>query len=292
VFQLPDFTDLKLAALNATANSVVITDAVGTILWVNPAFTTLTGYEAKEVIGKNPRLLKSGQVNLQTYQQLWSTILSGQVWSGQLINKRKDGSVYVEEETITPIKTEKLVTHFIAIKQDVTGRVNTEVHVKNLNHFLDLIIENLPIMVFVKDAKDLKFIRFNKAGENLIGYTQNDLIGKNDYDLFPQDQADNFTKFDREVLNSLTAKDIPEESINTKNNGLRILHTKKVPLLDDSGKPIYLLGISEDITETREAANKLQEKINELQKANELMVNRELRMIELKEQLQKYEPHS
>lgn len=109
------------AAVNAASHSIVITDVDGTIEWVNPAFTQLTGYTADEAIGKNPRLLKSGKQDREFYQNLWNTITGGKVWKGELINKRKDGSLYDEEASITPVKdaTGK-ITHFIAIKQDVT----------------------------------------------------------------------------------------------------------------------------------------------------------------------------
>lgn len=145
--------------------------------------------------------------------------------------------------------------------------------------FLFSIIENIPDMIFVKDAKDLRFVRFNKAGEDLLGYDRKDLIGKNDYDFFPKDEADFFTNKDREVLNSKKMLEIPEEKINTKHKGERILHTKKIPILDESGKPIYLLGISEDITDVKN-------KIDELNKLNEFMVDRELKMVELKKEIE------
>lgn len=117
--------------------------------------------------------------------------------------------------------------------------------------FVDSILDNLPSMVFVKDARDLRFIRFNKAGQELLGFTQDELLGKNDYDFFPTEEADFFTSKDRAVLDSGALLDIPEEPIQTKARGNRILHTKKIPLCDASGTPLYLLGISEDITERK-----------------------------------------
>ena len=102
-------------------------------------------------------------------------------------------------------------------------------------------------MVFIKDARDLRFVRFNKAGEDLLGIPRRELLGKNDYDFFPKEEADFFTAKDREVLDSGKVLDIPEEPIQTK-LGARILHTRKVSLKDQDGKPEYLLGISMDIT--------------------------------------------
>jgi two-component system, sensor histidine kinase and response regulator len=117
---------------------------------------------------------------------------------------------------------------------------------------LTSIIDNLPHMIFVKDAQTLKFVRLNRAGELLLGYRQEDLVGKSDYDFFPRAEADFFTAKDREVLDRGHVVDIPEEPIETKDNGPRILHTKKVPILDRDGRAKYLLGISEDITEHKQ----------------------------------------
>lgn len=127
-----------------------------------------------------------------------------------------------------------------------------ELELKTTQLFLDSIVENIPDMIFVKEAKDLKFIRFNKAGEKLLGIGRDALVGKNDYDLFPKSEADSFTSRDREVLSHHESVDIPQEPIHTKNNGIRILHTKKVTIRDEKGEPRFLLGISEDITEKRQ----------------------------------------
>ncbi len=130
--------------------------------------------------------------------------------------------------------------------------------------FLNSIIETIPNMVFLKEAKELRFVRFNKAGQKLLGYSQKDLLGKNDYDFFPKDEADFFIQKDREVLKSRKVLDIPEEPIQTRQKGLRLLHTKKSTLFDLRGKPAFLLGISEDITEKKESAVRLVESEKQL----------------------------
>lgn len=117
-------------------------------------------------------------------------------------------------------------------------------------NLLDSVVENIPNMIFVKDAEELRFVRFNKAGENLLGYTREELIGKNDFDLFPADEAELFTSKDREVLSGAAGVETIEETVTTK-QGTRILYTKKIPLLDEDGRARYLLGISEDITEKK-----------------------------------------
>jgi diguanylate cyclase (GGDEF)-like protein/PAS domain S-box-containing protein len=115
--------NLQAVALEAAANAIVITDFSGTIMWVNHAFTTMTGYSKEEALGNNPRLLKSDEQPESYYASLWSTISSGKVWKGEIVNRRKDGTTYTEEMTITPVTRDfdgVTDTHFIAIKQDIT----------------------------------------------------------------------------------------------------------------------------------------------------------------------------
>ncbi|MBI4952658.1 MAG: diguanylate cyclase [Myxococcales bacterium] len=114
---------LTAAAVAAAANGIVIVDAAGVIVHVNEAFCRLSGYQAEEVLGRDTRLFKSGAHDAAFYAQLWQTVLGGEVWTGELVNRRKDGSTYVEEQTITPVRdADGAITHFIAIKQDVTQR--------------------------------------------------------------------------------------------------------------------------------------------------------------------------
>jgi two-component system CheB/CheR fusion protein len=118
---------LQSTALESAANAIVITDSQGAILWINPAFTEMTGYTAGEVLGRTPRVLASGQHEPQFYANMWATILSGSVWHGEVVNRRKNGSLYVEEMTITPVRSERgEISHFIAIKVDVSERKRSE----------------------------------------------------------------------------------------------------------------------------------------------------------------------
>ena len=146
---------------------------------------------------------------------------------------------------------------FVAFVVDLSSRKRAEVELDRMRAFLDSILENLPDMMFVKDARELRFVRINRAAEELLDCRREDLLGKNDYDLFPREQADFFTAKDRAVLDSGALLDIPEEPISTKGKGLRLLHTKKVPIVDGQGEPLYLLGISQDITDERQAEAKI-----------------------------------
>ena len=149
------------------------------------------------------------------------------------------------------------------------------------NHFLDSLIENIPHMIFVKDADSLQFIRFNRAGEELLGYPRTDLLGKSDYDFFPKEQAEFFVARDRAVLARGTLEDIPEEPINTRAKGTRVLHTKKVAIMDAHGRPRNLLGISEDVTEQKE-------KEKEIQRLNAALMQRNIEIESINKELQAF----
>ena len=135
---------------------------------------------------------------------------------------------------------------------------------KTAERFLNSVVDNIPSMVFIKDARELRFVRVNHTGERLLGLSSQELIGKNDYDFFPESQAEFFTHKDHEVLKTGIEVNIPEEEIDTVTLGKRWLRTRKVPILDEKGQPVYLLGISEDITEAKQAEEEMQLQQREL----------------------------
>lgn len=130
--------------------------------------------------------------------------------------------------------------------------------------FLRSVFENIPNMIFVKDAATLRFVGINRAGEEFLGLSRDELQGRSDHDFFPPEQADFFTAEDRAVLAGRRPTDIPEEPVLTRHRGTRIVHTKKVPILDEAGNPLYLLGISEDVTELRDIQQRLTESERQL----------------------------
>lgn len=241
----------KLLINNIKDYAIFIIDKDGYISSWNDGARNIKGYTEKEIIGKHISVfytaeeIKQGEPakNLKIAKENGRVEKEG--W-----RVRKDGTKFWADVLYTALydDTGKL-QGYSKITRDITAWKNAEESLKQANHFLDTILENIPNMVFVKDARDLKFIRFNKAGEDLLGYSRNDLIGKNDYDFFPKEQADFFTSKDREVINKGVLCDIQEELIQTK-NGERILHTKKIPVGGKDG-PRFLLGISEDITERK-----------------------------------------
>jgi PAS domain S-box-containing protein len=142
-------------------------------------------------------------------------------------------------------------------------RKKSEVVLKASEEFLENIVENTPNMIFLKSPDNLNFEMVNKAGEELLGHSREEVIGKTNYDLFPKDQADFFTQTDREALQKKKLLDIPEETIETKKLDQIILHTKKIPIFNKEGNPQYILGISEDITESKIAEEQVKKSLGE-----------------------------
>lgn len=163
-----------------------------------------------------------------------------------------------ELEMRVAARTAELSTALAGRTAEIVERQHAEEAARASEHFLDSIIENIPDVVFVKDAATLSFVRFNKAGEQLLGYRREELIGKSAHDLFPPAEAEFFEMKDRDVLAARQMVDVPEESVMTR-SGPRLVHTMKIPIVDVRGEPRFLLGISRDITEQKRAEAELHE---------------------------------
>ncbi|MDP3597958.1 MAG: PAS domain S-box protein, partial [Nitrospirota bacterium] len=228
-------------------------DIEGCYLDVNQGLCALLGYAPDELLGKRfddfwpPDARECFPGGFSNFKR------SGGV-TNHLRLKRKDGK---EIAVILGGRVQRdpmgnfLRTH--CILTDITDQKRIEEDLRRSEVFIDSVLENLPNMIFVKDAESLRFVRFNRAGEELLGYGRDELLGRSDYDFFPKEEADFFTLKDRDVLRSGRLLDISEEPIQTKENGVRLLHTKKIPIYSADGTPQYLLGISEDITARKQA---------------------------------------
>ncbi len=187
---------LQRTALVTAANAIVMTRADGTILWANPAFTKLTGYSAQEAIGRNPRLLKSGRQDAAFYKALWETLLAGHAWQGELVNRRKDGRLYTEEMTITPVRgASGAITHFIAIKQDVTDRARADAALRDSEEkyraLFSEMTEGFALHRIICDEQgqpaDYRFLEVNPAFERLTGLRGEDILGRTHKEVLPED---------------------------------------------------------------------------------------------------------
>ncbi len=183
---------LQATVLQAAANGIAITRRDGAIEWVNDAFTRLTGYAAAEAIGQNPRVLKSGAHPPAFYAGMWQTVVAGQVWHGELVNKRKDGTLYHEEMTITPVHDDHgVTTHFVAIKQDVTERKRTEEALRASEEQFRALFEHMENgfahcqMVFdaAGRAMDFIYLKVNRAFGRLTGWQE--VVGRRLSEVLP-----------------------------------------------------------------------------------------------------------
>ena len=227
----------------------IIHDFEGNIVEANNKALETLSYSERKLLSLNVADLHPPEALKLSQKIVEQTIIHGSA-EGEISLKKKNRDTFPAYVfmNLLELAGKKLIQ---CVVHDLTERKKIENELREGNLFFDSIIENIPDMIFLKDAKELRFVRFNKAGEELLGYSRDELLGKNDYDFFPKKEADFFTTEDEKVLKEGKLHDIPEEPIHTKAKGIRTLHTKKITIQDEHGKPKYLLGISEDITERK-----------------------------------------
>lgn len=254
-------------------------DASGIIVRINDTALTMLGYARDEIVGKKRLPDLMAPEFAETWEQNFRLFVEqGRLDDREYEFRRKDGSTFIGSLSGVAVRDQPSSLRYSRSTMiDVTERRAIENRLRESNSFLDAIVENIPSMIFVKHADTLKFARFNRAAEQVLGRNREDMVGRSDHDFFPAEQADFFTARDRDVLNGDEVVDIGEERILTA-GGMRILHTRKISLHDADGRPWYLLGISDDITEHIKARDDI-EKLNAAlaQRANQLeTANREL----------------
>jgi PAS domain S-box-containing protein len=247
----------RLLTENAS-DLVAVTSVDGMLLYVSPSVQRLLGYEPEEVVGHPVAdFLYPEEVDM-VMEAVNYSLAEEPSTQGKIHRLRcKDGSWRYFETLVRNLLHEPAVAGIVFNARDVTERRRAERALRASEQDMNAIVENLPLMVFAKDAQQLRFVRFNRAAEELLGVPRANMLGKSDRDFFPPEQAELFLGKDRETLATGEGVDIPEEVIDTP-HGQRILHTRKVVVRAPDGQARYLLGISEDITEQKQQQQHLQ----------------------------------
>ncbi|BCU06149.1 hypothetical protein Atep_08260 [Allochromatium tepidum] len=254
-------------AVEQSPESIVITDLDGCIEYVNDAFTANTGYSRDEAIGQNPRILKSGLTPPETFDALWESLLCGEVWHGELINRRKNGEIYTELASISPIRqADGRITHYLAVKADVTEQKRLAEELDQYRHHLEemvemrtlelrrqtrslqALIDNLPHLAWMKDREG-RFVAVNRVFAEAKGRSPSEIIGLTDYELWPREMAERYRTDDAEVMagGSQRTREMPSVT-----NPGAIYETFKAPIIDDTGEVLGTVGFARDIRSQRE----------------------------------------
>jgi diguanylate cyclase (GGDEF)-like protein/PAS domain S-box-containing protein len=244
---------LQAAALDAAANSIVITDATGSILWVNPAFARLTGYSVGEVRGQDIRMLRSGKQSPSVFTNLWKTIASGNVWHGEVTNRRKDGSFYDVEMTVTPVRGDRVnISHYVAIQQDITMRKASEKALLRAEEKYRTIFENAVVGIF-QQTPDGRPTLANPALAQLLGYDSPEQLVAEVSDVRQMFVNPNQLK---ELALALQAKDVAndvEVEAYSRNGSKKWLLANVCAVRGAAGNVVRQDGTVQDITQRKAA---------------------------------------
>lgn len=238
--------ELLTLAVEQAAEIVMITDARGAIQYVNPAFERVSGYGRAEVLGQNPRLLKSGQQDECFYRHLWRTLANGDVWTGEFANLCKDGSLYFEEATISPVRNAAgTVVSYVAVKRDVTERRRMETQLAQSEARYRELFDAAPHPMWVYDLETLRFLEVNEAAVQHYGYTREEFLDLTLEEIRPPEEVPDL------VLHAALPRDgAPNASVrrHAKKDGTVIFARLTSRRIQFNGRPAGLV-LAEDVTD-------------------------------------------
>jgi PAS domain S-box-containing protein len=266
---------MQSAAFESFSLAIIITDVSGKIQWANSSFSKLTGYSVDEAIGKRPGdLLSSGKQDKGFYKDFWETLISKRVWSGELINRRKDGSLYVEEETITPVTDSRgNISSFIAIKIDITERRQLYQELASEKRRLSDIIKGTHMGTWEWNIQTGVAI-FNEEWAELIGYTLDELspVSIETWLKFahPEDLILSGQLLERHFNGELPHYSFESRMKHKNGDWIWVLDKGKVHGWDNDGNALLMSGTHQDITERKKAEEEIRNARTEAENANRI----------------------
>jgi PAS domain S-box-containing protein len=243
-------------AVEQSPASIVITDTTGNIEYVNPKFTELTGYAPEEAIGKNPRVLKSGETPPEEYKRLWDSITSGDEWRGEFHNKKKNGELYWESASISAIKnSDEVITHFLAVKEDITEHKRAEELLRCSEEQYRLITENTQDLIYMVDIEG-KLVYVSPSASQLIGERPEVLLGRSFFSLVhPEDEKIVSRTFARALFNGGGRR--VEFRERGQNGDWRSFESSWSWIFDAEGNPQNAVIVSRDVTDRKVAQKEI-----------------------------------
>ena len=252
-------------AIEQSPVSIVITDNNGTIEFVNKKFTQITGYSFSEAVGQNPNILKSGETEISEYRQLWKTIRSGGVWRGEFHNRKKSGGLFWEQATIAPVRnSENRITHFVAVKEDVTERKRAEATIREKQKFIRNILDSVDEGFIVVD-KQYRIRSANRAFCEMYHATEAEILNRPCYKTTHNSMRPCYELGEDCAVRRtfITGKGHSTTHTHENENGQKQhIELKTYPITDDSGKVVSVIETFNDVTEKR----KLEQQLMQAQK--------------------------
>ncbi len=245
---------LQVTALETADNAILITNRRGVIEWVNPAFTAQTGFSPQEAIGQTPRILKSGKQDAEFYREFWKTIAGGKTWRGEFTNCRKDGELYYDEHTVTPVfSTDGTITHFVGIMHDVTDRKRAEEEIRSTHAQLNHLLANSPAVIYALKIQGEEIIPriVSQNITELLGFDVSEVMtfdwwaGR----LHPADRDRAFASLRETLANGFSTT---EYRLRHKSGTYRQVEDKRRLTYDSANKPEEIVGVWSDITDRKE----------------------------------------
>jgi PAS domain S-box-containing protein len=242
-------------AVESAGYAIYITDTDGTIRYVNPAFEESTGYTSAEAVGRTPELFHSGEMPDGYFADLWETVKSGEVWQGDVVDRRKDGELYTAAQTVAPVSEDGEVRAFVAVQDDITERKDREERLQQRTHTVD----EAPVGITITDPDraDNPMIYVNDAFVEMTGYSRADILGRNCRVLQGENTDPDRVASIREAIDA--GEPVSVELRNYREDGTEFWnHLEVAPVRDDDGTITNWVGFQQDVTERKRRRKQLE----------------------------------